>query len=62
MVSERQQLINNLFFNGIGLTGGTIDRVVKKYNEFSMPIKDRIKYYNENLDEFIKNLQAEELI
>jgi hypothetical protein len=62
MVSNRQLLINKIFANGIGLTGVEIDKFIKMYNNFQMPLGERIRIlvnddyqFNNFLNYILKN-------
>ena len=59
MKHTRQELITLLHCNGIGLTGNETDKCLKLYNDFQMPISERVnKIITEEQDkflEFVKN-------
>jgi len=51
-MSTRQQVLNKIFQEGIGLTGVEFDKKIKMYNEFQMPITARLSLIINDLKEF----------
>ena len=59
MKSYRQLAINELFFNGIGVTSDDFEKLIREYNNFEMSLNDRCRSIAEKKDtrfiEFVKN-------
>lgn len=61
-MSFRQKAINELFFNGIGITGREFDKLLKNYNNFEMSLSERAKLISNDPKPFIKYIKQTEAI